>query len=657
MMPESEFFMRKAALIGFLIVLAGLFTGCGPKEDREFRRGLRELRRGEAVRARTLLESALTQRPGHEANASIQNAVGIACWRTGDIAAARRAFEEGRRLDPNFMDPTCNLGLLQAHQGDLPRAVALLEEAALIDPKRTEALEFLAGIHENEKRWAEAVRTLAEALERQPDSPRILTARAFPMLQQGDPGAAVKTLLQALDQKADYPPALYNLALLHGDTLSDPVQAAGYARRFLREVRQGARADILRSRLEIWTPVLRPAAPRAHPVPPAEIRPTGGILTNSPLDIARLQAARGRAVEALDLCLKEAEQARAVGDTPRRERALRTAIELGFDQADAQLAYGMFLEEQRRWSSAIRSYQKALALAPASAVAAASLARVAVAGQEYDTALLTLRRAVEDHPQQADFLWQLARLMDEFVKKGPEAARQYRLFVSKFPQDPRTSTALQRLRALTGEVPVRPIPKPVPSQIVEAAVPSVLTPPKPAPQARSPRRIEWQRSTRKNPQAAQQAIQRGLAHQKQGDPERAAYYFLRALENDEHQITAFYYLAEIYRQRGDLDLAQDAYQQAIEIGPDTADVRFNLATVYHARGESSAALEELQRALSMKKEFPPALYLSGLILSADPQRQVEARAYFSRFLSVASKADPLVAPVRDWLRLPSLPAR
>jgi tetratricopeptide (TPR) repeat protein len=552
------------------------------------------------------------------------------------------------------MDSTCNLGVLLARSGSPQAAIVLLEEAALIDPDRSEALEFLAAVHEQQAQWTAAIRTLEEALTRRPDSPRIHTALAWPLLQTGQAEAARKSLLQALESDENYAPALFNLSLLYGNVLSDPERAAEMARRFLQKNRKGARATELRTRMERWAG----SRPSTAPTPPAEARPSSppppaAGPAASPLDLARSEAAEGRTAEALEFCLREAEDARLAGDPARREKALRTALQFAFDQAEAHGAYGMFLEERKDWPGAVRSYQKALLLEPESAEAARSLARVAGAAQNYDLALHTLQTATEDHPDNADLRFQLARLQDEFLRNPKEAAAQYRLFLSAFPNDPRAGAVRQKLHLPTSVQPARPGPRPAPRDITAAwteAAP-VQDPVAPRPPARN-RKLEWQKAARRNPQAARQAIQRGIEHRQRGDLERAEYYFTRALENDEREVAAFQYLAEIHNQRGDLDLALDAYQRGIEFGRDSAGNRFNLATVYYARKESGAALAELRRALEMEPQFSPALYLCGLILSELPGRQAEARAYFSRFLAAAPENDPLVGPVRDWLNHP-----
>jgi tetratricopeptide (TPR) repeat protein len=174
-----------------------------------------------------------------------------------------------------------------------------------------------------------------------------------------------------------------------------------------------------------------------------------------------------------------------------------------------------------------------------------------------------------------------------------------------------------------------------------------------APRPSAPdRKLVLDVAPRKNPQAARQAIQRGLEHRQRGDLERAEYYFTRAVENDERVVAAFQYLAEIHSQRGDHDLALDAYRKVIEFGADNSGNRYNLATAHYARKDPAAALAELDLALRMNPQFPAALYLYGLILSNQPGRLAEARAYFSRYLSVAPPGDPLAAAVRDWLKNP-----
>lgn len=669
--------MRRALVIGCLAGLAGLSAGCGPSGDREVRRGIRDLKRGEPVLARTRFEAAIRRNPGAAANASIHNAAGVACWRMGDLTAARAAFEESRRLDPSVMVPACNLGLLLARSGQARDALVLLEEAALLDLDRTEALEALAAIHGQSGQWEAAVRVLDEALSRQPESPRILAALAYPLLQLGQPEAARKSLVRALEIDKDYAPALFNLTILQGTVLADPVRAADTAKRFLKKNRRGEHAEMIRTLLKKWAD----AQPPKDPPPPREVprakpredvriepradspRPPSGAdapPSDSPLEAAQREATEGRTDAALAICLRESDEARLTNDLGRREKALQLALQFAFDRAEAHMAYGMFLEERKNWSSASRSYQKALLLDSASVEAALSLARVAVASGQPKLARQTLEAAVEEYPKNPDLLFQLARLYEEVFEEPNAAAEQYQRFLDANPQDARADAVRRKLRLPTERTPIRTTP-PIAPMFVEKPrdpVPAVSpaaapVPPLIAPRPSAPdRKLVLDVAPRKNPQAARQAIQRGLEHRQRGDLERAEYYFTRAVENDERVVAAFQYLAEIHSQRGDHDLALDAYRKVIEFGADNSGNRYNLATAHYARKDPAAALAELDLALRMNPQFPAALYLYGLILSNQPGRLAEARAYFSRYLSVAPPGDPLAAAVRDWLKNP-----
>lgn len=652
--------MRRAIVIGCLAGLASLLAGCGPSGDREVRRGYRDLERGEPVRARARFEAAIRRHPGDAANASIQNAAGVACWRMGDLAAARTAFEESRRLDPSAMAPACNLGILLAREGQTRDALVLLEEASLLNLTRTEALETLASIHGQSGQWEASVRVLDEALSRQPDSTRVLTALAYPLLQLGQTEAAQKTLGRALEIDENYSPALFNLTILQGTVLTDPNRAAATAKRFLKKNRRGEHADAIRGLLKRWAEAEPPKditppreAPKAEPRTDVSRPPSGGDAAVPPLETAQSEASEGRTDEALAICLKEADEARMANDVERREKALQLALQFAFDRVEAHMAYGMFLEERKNWPAASRAYHKAVLLDPASAEAALSLARVAVANGQSKLARQTLEAAVEDYPENADLRFQLARLYEEVFEETRTATEQYQKFLDTNPQDARADAVRRKLRLPAGREPARkPVPI-APAFVEESPAPVAPVSPAVVPRPTAPdRNLVLDVAARKNPQAARQAIQRGIEHRQRGDLERAEYYFKRAVENDASGVAAFQYLAEIYSRRGDYDLALDAYRKVIEFGADNSGNRYNLATAYYARKDTAAALRELDLALRMNPQFPAALYLYGLILADQPGRVGEARSYFSRYLSYAPPNDPLAAAVREWLKNP-----
>ncbi|MDD3605122.1 MAG: tetratricopeptide repeat protein [Kiritimatiellae bacterium] len=150
-------------LIASAMLTAALLS-CGRHPgEREYNQGLRELQAGRWVRAKNLFEKAISRRPGSRESAAACNGLGIANWHLKQIEAAVQAFEESLRLDPEFMEPSFNLGVLLYRSGDADQALRRLEEAALNDKDGTRALEYAAYICMQMEDWSEARRMLQRA--------------------------------------------------------------------------------------------------------------------------------------------------------------------------------------------------------------------------------------------------------------------------------------------------------------------------------------------------------------------------------------------------------------------------------------------------------------------------------------------------------------
>ena len=89
-MPKLLWRILLTAAVG-----AVLLFGCGREPgQREYEKGVRALRAGEPVQAKTYLEKSINKRPGSDANAAAFNYLGVARWKLGETDRAIEAFEE-----------------------------------------------------------------------------------------------------------------------------------------------------------------------------------------------------------------------------------------------------------------------------------------------------------------------------------------------------------------------------------------------------------------------------------------------------------------------------------------------------------------------------------------------------------------------------------
>lgn len=650
-----------AALLGLGL---GLLGGCGGAPgEREFDQGLREFNRERWVRARALLEKSIARRPGHADNAAAYHYLGVACWRMGQVQPALEAFEASRRLAPDLPESLYNTGVIFFESGDPARAESLFQEAALSRPGDARPLEFMGALHTQAGQWAEARRVLSVALARAPQSARILNALACVEARAGRPDQAAFYFMQALEKDSRYAPAVFNLARLHEGR--DAAQAQAYFERYLETVeadpaaRSGPQADYARRALGDLA-AEKPSPPRQAPSP-------------SPLPAARsyeellkgaaAEAARGHAAAALHLCLEAAGRAERQRDAGKQEKALQTAVRLSPQQARAHYALGRFLAEQGKADGALECFKKAVELDARFSLAQLGLAEAAVKTGEFDAALVACRAVVQQEPENPEALWLMATLYDQSLEMPEPAARAYRDFERRFPGDPRVVRARERLTSLQPArtepapaeapppPPAPPPPAPAPPEPEPAGQPERNAPAPASRESEGPARVlPFKPPATRDLQAAVQAYNRGTTYQQQGDLDRAIFYYLRAVENDDSFASAFFNLGIVYTARRDFDLAREAYRLALDRQPDMVGARYNLAVLLSQQGDPAGAVEQYRRILKDRPDHAASHYALGLLYSGNPGTYSLARRHYEAFLK-ASPDDPSAEAVRDWLSI------
>ncbi|HMO51982.1 MAG TPA: tetratricopeptide repeat protein [Kiritimatiellia bacterium] len=645
-----------------LVVL--VLTGCSdPSGERELRAGLRELKRDNFVRAKSLFERSIARRPGHIDNAVTHNALGIAAWRLGSLAEATMAFEDSRRLNPNLVEPLYNLGVLAAERDDLRSATRYLNEAAALAPNDPRPLEFLAELYMQRGQWTLARNALYSALDREPRSARIYTAIAAAHAGLRQPEQATEALMFALETNARYTPALFNLAVVYDTLVGDAEQARAFYKRYLAAASREGRAIEARDalarldRVGVLKPLLPVSATLAPPPPPlpeteppsetarlvevaqvdapVETPPVAEPTPPSPpsvvdglLQQAEERARSGNIQAAIDLFVRAADAAAAEGRLDRQEHAYREGVRVALDQPRAHALLGQFLYERGRYEQALQAFRQAATINADFAPAQLGLARLAVRNNELDAAVVHYRRAMASDPTASEAVWEYAQLYDKSLELPENAARAYREFAANFPGDGRRTTALARAEELA------PTPQPV----------------EPAPAAATvAARLDYRPPTQRNPSAAMQAFNRAGVYREQQDWERAIFFYLRALENDDQVPSTFYNLGICYTMAGDRERARLAYQEAIRLQPGMHDARYNLALLYREAGDVGAAVRLLDEIVRNQPNYAAAHYALGALLAESSQTRARARQHYEQYLRLVPN-DRNAPAIRQWLQ-------
>lgn len=647
---------HRLSIAGWCALLLLAAASCSrPPGEWEFDRGLRELQRGRYVQARTLLEQAIAHRPGHAANPVAYNFLGVACWKLGQIEAARGAFEDSLRLDPRQAEAAYNLGVALAEAGDHERATRLLTTAASLRPQETRALEYLSQMQLRLSQWPEARRSVYAALARAPQSAPLYSALAQVEWGAGDTNGALTSLMKALELKADYAPALFSLGAAHRE-MGHRDDAAAYFKKFMAAAPPGdPRLATARGVLDVPTAEAAPSPVTQVPTPPIRTNVPAPTLAQAagPEDIlrrAQTLADKGKGALALELCLQVADQAGRAGRVALQEQALRTATKSCFDQPRAHEAMGRFLLAQKRAPEAIRAFKQAVILDADYVPAQMGMARAAIETGEFDTALVGLKDAARADAKNSEALWALAELYDHNLDLPENAARIYADFATRFPKDARAGAARKRALELGPSIqfpPYQAPPSDAESITVTARAPAEVS--APAPRTETAAQIRYRAPASRDTRNAVRALNQGRKYQEEKNWDQAIYYYLRSLENDDTMATTFYYLASAYRVKGEMDLAQDGYRRALQIDPSFTNARYNLALVYQQKNDNPAAVKLLEEVVQEKPDYAAAHYVLGYIYAQTPASAGQAKAHYQTFLQLAP-TDPAAPAVRRWLK-------
>ena len=426
-----------AAWLGALALLAG----CGKATpDKEYQAGVEALRRGDLAGGKARMEAALENDPGGAFAAEAQNWLGLANWGLGALPEAAAHFEYASRLNPAAFEPVYNLGCLLLETGDMSRGISLLRQAADLDARDTKALLRLGDWTTRNGRWDWARRMYFEAQKREPQSAPAAAGLGRIALLEGQLPQAETFFMQALEMSKDYPPALYNLGVLYSQMGGHDEQAREHFRQYLAAAPQGERAGAAAAR--IGGQVVEQTSFRAQA--PAQPKMTAGVLwtqAQEALDAGDKEAAYLQAMRAL-------EQAREGGDPGQAGEILRRALDVFGERAAVQLEAGEYWMGQARPREAQAALLKAQALDPDNPMVLLELARASSALEEYDTAVVSLRKLTQLEPGNADALWTLAETYGDKLGMAGRGTAAYRDFEQRFPSDSRAADVAARVKAL-----------------------------------------------------------------------------------------------------------------------------------------------------------------------------------------------------------------
>lgn len=457
--------------MAFILCFAGCSGDSGP---RAIRRGMRALEKGRHAESITWFQRALPGITSNNERAIVLNGMGIAYYRLGRKTGAMRLFEESSAADAGAPEPVYNLGIVAWENGDGDKAVACFEKAAILNERDPRALEFLAVIHGRQRQWDDARRVLKEAARHAPSSPRILSSLAVLEVEAGNINRALELLQEALEKDAHYAPAVYNLAVINQRYLRRDDQALPLFTEYSKLApsgRQGDQVRLIIKNLQNNRPPQPPPAGKPSPAavsPPAVTAETAEISAapsrppaavpavvypsfEELMRVAEKLEKQNRREAAFNNYLRIARAAEQSGRATVANQAVKRAISLAEGNAQAAYDLGVYFAERNKKEEALPYFKAALTQDANPYPAAMALARLALEKNEFDTAIISLKKADELRPEDPEALWLLAGLYDQQLSLTNSAAAAYNQFAARFPHDSRAPEALGRLKAMNFE--------------------------------------------------------------------------------------------------------------------------------------------------------------------------------------------------------------
>lgn len=251
-------------------------------------------------------------------------------------------------------------------------------------------------------------------------------------------------------------------------------------------------------------------------------------------------------------------------------------------------------------------------------------AQAAVASGAQDEALVLLGQARALDPDNADVVWTLAAVYDVHLGQPSKADTVLREFESRWPTDPRATSARRRLAMLAAPSPTPPSPA-TQAPLTEAtmATPTTTVPPPPPTTTRPPPR-----------RAMGDIWPRAVEAHAAGRREEALALYREAATLDPTFAAAAYNIGILQKELGQREAAQASFAQATSLDPRMAKAHYMLALTARESGERDTALAAAKQVLVINPRDDKANYLLGLIYR-EALRYDQARDHFQRALDLA----------------------
>lgn len=333
--------------------------------------------------------------------------LGGALAEAGDRDGARAAYRQAAELDPAYAAPRLRLAHMSMESGQLDQARGRLEEVIEHHPGHADALTRLARLEQARGEAQRALELLrrARAADDQALAPRLVLANYY--LNRGRPDQALTVAREAVDIASDNPQAQLALGRALLET-GAPDEAIGLLQPLQERFPENAQLALLVGRAQANAGDLG-AAQRSLQ---RALRLSDGELLPARRGLVELALAEGRIDE-----------------------ALRLAGEIQASHSDQALGYvleGLVHERSGAYGEAVAAYREALSR-ESTGQTVVRLARALQRGGERQSARRVLERWLEDVPE--DLAVRLALAQHHLKAQEFEAAQaQYQRVLEQQPE-------------------------------------------------------------------------------------------------------------------------------------------------------------------------------------------------------------------------------
>ena len=287
------------------------------------------------------------------------------------------------------------------------------------------------------------------------------------------------------------------------------------------------------------------------------------------------------------------------------------------DDAHAQFALGLMLQQNGRLAEAEEAYRASLALRPERSEAHKVLGNLLMQQSRFADAEAAYKQALTLDPQDADVLANLGRALHA-QQRLPEAALASHLAVTIRPDYVEAQVDLACTLLDLGRVPE-----------AQATLRTAL-------------------ATR--PDYADAHFNLGIALEKTARFAEAEAAYREALKLRPEAVAAYNNLGNVLQQTGRPQEAADVYEQALALNPAAAPSHYNLATALRALDRPHDAEPHYRQALALQPDYFDAQFgLGTLLLSLgefdEGWRLFESRYALPRFTHYKTKA---MLPLPQW---------